>query len=607
MVYKRTNKTLEDNTRVEFVESNNQGIYINTSVTGANYAPYHGIYINQSHTKNDIYLSKMIEYILIGHDRYNIMDIKTSENNYGGVEFLEEFTNMPFPKYTYNINGCIIIKKYKLIPDKKVLCVEYTVTNNTGKMVKFHSMPCVTKRALLSPKRQSEMKYTSGYAPTATKIALSISENVNLYVKSPNMRYDKKEGYIEGVNSDYEDHMGNIKTYVEDLFIPGVFDAHVKNGNTSTFSIFVSTEDMNVQACDSHDIELDIVDRENLRYNGINEAYYELLDLAKTAYQLQYIDKEKKQFVLLESMPPIYDSSDYVKNMIVSIEGNYLLLRRYKEAHKILESMMHKLKDTTSGLSIFDRCEAMLLYIEALNRYVAITEADKEEIRDFYMYIKQNIYDILDKKDINMCIDETQLLVVEGKKYIKLNALWYNALRIFVDLADKFGEESEFIYAISENVRGKILEQFWDEEKAVLKYEVEEEAYATIDMLYVLSLSYQAIYDNSIAMKLMDTAFKKIYTGYGMRLGEVNSKQYDGYIYPHLLVHFLKANLRQMGVTRASQKLAYNLVKDVFLDIGKATVGTAKYRYNEKTKKAIGNTISSITNAELIRAFDMLT
>ena len=57
MIYKRTNKTLTDDTRVEYVESNNQGIYINTSVTGANFAPYHGLYINQTPKGNDIYLS----------------------------------------------------------------------------------------------------------------------------------------------------------------------------------------------------------------------------------------------------------------------------------------------------------------------------------------------------------------------------------------------------------------------------------------------------------------------------------------------------------------------------------------------------------------------
>ncbi len=608
MIYKRTNKTLTDDTRVEYVESNNQGIYINTSVTGANFAPYHGLYINQTPKQNDIYLSKMIEYVIIDHERYDIMDVKTSEESYGGVEYLEEFTNEPVPTYTYNIHGCKIVKKFKLDPNSKILCVDYAVTNNTGKMVKFFAMPCVTKRSLITLKRQSDMKFTSQYAPTAAKVALSITDRLNLYIKSPNMRYDKKETYLSGVNSDYEDSFGNIKTYVEDLFIPGVFEAHVKNMNTSTFLIFVSTEDINVQACESMNIEMDIKDRDNMRYHGIDEMYYELKSLAKTAYSLQYIDKEKRQFVLLESMPPIYDSKEYVKNMIVSIEGNYLLLGRYKEAHKILESMMIKLKDTTYKLEDVDRCEAILLYIEALNRYVAITEAPKEEIKDFYSFIRDNIYELLNRRLDNMYADEKDnLLVVAGKKYIKLNALWYNALRIYVDLADKFGENSEYIYNVSENVKYKIQESFWDDEKSVLKYELDEEAYATVDMLFALSLSYKVIHDGNVSMKLMDTTFKKLYTALGMRLGEINSPRYDGYVYPHLLVHFLKANLRQMGVTRASQKLAYNLVKDAFQEIGKNTVGTVKYKYNEKTKKAIGNTVSAMTNAELIRAFDMLT
>ena len=126
-------------------------------------------------------------------------------------------------------------------------------------------------------------------------------------------------------------------------------------------------------------------------------------------------------------------------------------------------------------------------------------------------------------------------------------------------------------------------------------------------MIYSLSLSYPVLKDTNMSMKLMDTAFKELYTAYGMRLGSVNTKQYDGYLYPHLMVHFLKANLRQMGVTRASQKLAYNLVKEVLGEIGKNTVGTVRYRYSEKKKKAYGYEVSALTNAELIRAFDMLT
>lgn len=607
MVYKRVNKSLNNDTKIEYVESNNHGVYINSSVTGANFAPYHGIYINQSPKQNDIYLSKMIEQISIGPEKYDIMDIKTSEAEYGGVEYLEEFTNVPVPTYTYNLNGLNVIKKYKLDQERKILCIEYTIANTTKHTVKITASPCVTKRPVFVPKRKSELKFTTGMNLNATKITLSVTDNLNLFIKSPNMKYNKKESYLTGVNSDYEDSTGMLKTYVEDLFVPGSFEAQVKSGNTSTLVIFVSTEDLDLKSFKSRDMELEIVERDKIRYKDINEMYHELFALAKTAHCLQYIDKEKRQFVLLESMPPMYDSDEYVKNMIVSIEGNYLLLGRYKEAYKILESMMLKLKDTTYKLQNIDRCEAILLFIEALNRYLAATEASIETIQHFYTFIKENIYEILDGKNKEIIIDDTQLITIEDKKYIKINALWYNALRIFVDLADRFNDESEFIYAISENVKDNIIKEFWDEEKAVLKYEVTDESYATMDMIYSLSLSYAVIYDNKIAMKLMDTAFKKLYTALGMRQAEINSKRYDGFIYPHLMVHFLKANLRQMGVTRATQKLAYNLVKDLLAEIGKNTVGTVKYKYIEKTKKPIGNSISSITNAELIRAFDMLT
>ena len=177
MVYKRINKTLEDNTRIDFIESNNQGIYINTSVTGANFAPYHGIYIYQEPKKDTVYLSKMIECVQIGHEKFNIMDIKTSENIYGGTQFLEEFTNIPVPTYTYNVNGCIIEKKYKLHPNEKILCIDYRITNNTGKQVKIITSPCVTNRTLFATRRQSDMKFTTLVTASATKIALSIKES----------------------------------------------------------------------------------------------------------------------------------------------------------------------------------------------------------------------------------------------------------------------------------------------------------------------------------------------------------------------------------------------------------------------------------------------
>ena len=604
MVYKRINKNLDS--KVQFVESNNRGIYINSSITGVNFAPYHGIYINESPKCDEVYLSKMVESVLIGKDKYDIIDLKTSENKYSSQEYLESFSDDEVPTFVYNINGVTIEKRYILHPEKKILCVEYKIINCSDKNIKFITKPCVTKRNILETKRESELKFTSLCTPNAAKVALSISENLNLFIKSPNMKYDKKEEYIKGINYDLKNSK-KIKTYIEDLYIPGFFEGNIKSGNTNTLSVFVATEDIDVKNSLSHDLIVDIKIRDDIRYGEINNNYYELKELAKTAYKMHYIDNENKKLVLLESIPSVNNSDEYVKNMITSIEGNYLLLKRYKEAHKILESMMTKLKDTTYSLSDFDRCESMLLFIEALNRYLMITEENTNEISEFYKYIKDIIYEYLDKKYKNIYADKDFFLVVNEKRYIKLNALWYNALRIFVDLADKFNEESEFVYSISETLRENIEKKFWDEEKNVLKFELEDTSYASIDMLYTLSLSYPVLKDNNISMRLMDTAFKKLYTAFGMRLKEAGSRDYDGFVYPHLMVHFLKANLRQMGVTRASQKLAYNLVKEIFLSIGKMTSGTVSYKYDEKSLTPCGVTISSITNAEIIRAFELLT
>ena len=352
MVYKRVNKSLNSDSKIEYIESNNQGIYINSTITGANFAPYHGIYIYQEPKKDMVYLSKMIERVQIGYDKFDIMDVKTSETVHGGVQFLTEFTNVPVPTYVYDVNGCIIEKKYKLHPESKILCVDYKVTNNTSKPVKIIVKPCVTNRGVLTAKRQSDMKFTSVSNISGTKVTLSITDKRDLYIKSPNMKYEKTEGFLRGINCDFVSYDGTEKTYVEDLFIPGKFEGNVKTSNTNTFSVFVSVDDIDIRRIKSNDIEVDIKARDEYRYGSIDKNYHELLGLARMAYGLHYIDKDKKRLVLLESFPSMYDTDEYVKNMIVSIEGNYLLLKRYKEAHKILESMMLKLNLSARSTNI---------------------------------------------------------------------------------------------------------------------------------------------------------------------------------------------------------------------------------------------------------------
>lgn len=608
MVYKRGINKLEKLKKTEYIMASNLGTYVNSSVTGEIVSPLHGLYIKQLTNSAEIYVSKMIEKYEINGKEYSVYDINTNENSITGKEYLESFDRYPVPTYTYYIDGCKIVKKYKYVPNTNVLCVEYELNNSTKKTLRLNSMPCITKRDILKPKRKQEMKFNSNSTVIGTKIALSISENINIYLKTNNMKFNSKEEYICGVNYDLELNKDNLKTFVDDLYIPGNFEANVRPGNTKTVSLYIMLNDESIEGLNSRDIEIEYVEEENRKIAKIDEAYFELRKLALNAYNFQYIDREQKRFVICESMPEIKESKEYIKHVICSLEGNYMLLGRYKEAKKILEAMMKKLEDENLGLNEEDKVETILFFIEVLNRYIQLSECDIEEIHPLYTYIKNKITEYISgrEKETNVYVDELYFLSVNNKKYIKINSLWHNALKIYVHLSEKFNEVDVKAYEIVENLSQNIINEFWDEGAKVLKYELEDTAYPNFDMIYSQSLSYPIIKDE-ISMKIMDTAFKELYTPLGMRLFGVRTEKYDGYVYPHLIVHFIKANLRQMGVTRATQKLAFNLVKDLLAEIDVNTIGSVKYKYLEKNKTAYGQALSAITNAELIRMYDMLT
>ena len=76
-------------------------------------------------------------------------------------------------------------------------------------------------------------------------------------------------------------------------------------------------------------------------------------------------------------------------------------------------------------------------------------------------------------------------------------------------------------------------------------------------------------------------------------------------IYPKYMSHFIKANLRLTGVTRAAQKISYNLVKELLQDVGKHVNGAIRKIYNEKGIAIDDMAYDTLTNAEMIRLYNM--
>lgn len=620
MVYKKDIYGMDRAKEMEYVISNNSGIYINTTVIGMPVSSSHGIYIKQNQGGQDeVYLAGVLENIDFGGDKEaNPLLPKVMYRDMSVYFNKFEFIHVPTTEYI--VNDIKVTKKYLLSYEDNTLCISYEVENNSTKNCKIKVEPLITKRELFNTRRMENLRLTNSLIESGVKINLSILDKLDLYLKSNNMKFTKKERYLNGIIYNQNISSENKNTLIDDLYIPGLFEFNIKAESNMKAEIYVSLD--NIYAFDLDDKvnnnystnTLENVHIEKYKRDTINilNEYHELKALSRAASTLRYIDKKNKNMVVLDSVPKQKNNLS-LTNKIASIDGNYIALGRYAEANKILLAMKKKIdeiyfQNTNSDFTAgnIETCEDTLSFIEAVNRYIQAVEYEENMTKIWYEYIKIKMKEYIDKKSKNVYMDLDFLITEFGEKNIRLNSLWYNAIKIYEDLERKYGIEKDanYIYDISENIRKSIEEKFWDDTKRVLRYKVGGESIATIDMIYSLGLSYIAT-SESIAIRIVDTAFKELYTPYGMRLAEKSSNIYDGYVYPKYMTYFVKANLRQTGITRASQKLAYNLVKELLGEMNKYTIGSVKEKYLEQNKRAYGPAIDSLTNAEMIRLYKM--
>ena len=343
--------------------------------------------------------------------------------------------------------------------------------------------------------------------------------------------------------------------------------------------------------------------------DDIDENFIELRELAKginnfnldenLVSSLPY-NKDYNKVILkvqqdINHIEDIKSDIDVFTDIVKSIDGQYLTFNKVNLANKVLLKIRRYIKNI-EALYIKDNDfikKFMLLklwYVESINRVLQI---DNESLL-YLDIVKDIVYQSIEYKDILL-------------KEIKFVALVYNAIKIYENILKEKGMEDVNMFDQIIYINNLIKEKFWQEEKRILKKNLDEdELYANVDMIYTLSLSYSCLLED-MPFKLLDTIFKELYTPYGLREFSKNSKYNNGLIYPKYMAYFVKANLRQNGVTRASQKIAYNMVKELIQDIGKYVNGGVKKIYHEKGINIDSIGYDLLTNAEIIRLYDMLT
>ena len=600
--YKREINNYEQARQIEYSLTDNSKICFCTTGTLYTKKPYHGMYIKNGR----VLLENMVETFDIDGNTYRMVEIDTNSKEMNTKEYL---TSIDLEKnyFEYNFSDLSYSKRFSFVENEGILCIEYTIKNMLRSNVKFKVIPLITYRDFYNMKNNSMLKFNQRDTDDGTFISISVLKQENLSLKSDKMNWVADNNVLREVKHELVNTELKKEIYFEDLAICGHFEADIKGLSETKLYVFCSYKDFNLEDINVLDVFNNIEIRNKNAIFDVDDSFIELQDLAKsminsnmkdimitTLPYSKFFENEYKNLINSLSEQELEKDIGELIDIVRAVEGKYLYFKRVKEA-KVTVLNIYKIIKEISKLELKDELKEKynilrLWYIEAVNRIL-----QKEGRIELYMdSIKEILYNLIEPENRATCF-----------KSIEITALMLNAIKVYLNILTWIGDTDKQFEIQETYFKNLIENEFWVKEKNIMKRRIdEEESYANIEMIYTLSLSFPCVSDD-IPNKLLDSIFKELYTPYGLRSVSKYSPHYDGLIYPKYMAHFIKANLRLTGITRASQKIAYNLVKELLQDVGKYVNGGTKKVYSEKGVAIDGMSYDILTNAEMVRLYHM--
>ena len=600
--YKREINNYEQAKQLEYSFSDNSKVCFCTSGTLQTRKPYHGMYIKDS----KVLLENIVETFEIDNTTYKLIEIDTKSRELMTRDYL---INIDLEKnlFEYNFADISFAKRFAFEENNGILCIEYTIKNNSRNNIKFKVVPLVTYRDFFNMKNTSMLKFNQRDTEDGTFVALSVLNQENLVLKSDKMAWENDNNVLRDVKHEMITEDIKKEVYYEDLIICGHFSADIKGLSETKLYVYVSSKDFNIEDVNPLTILNNIEARNKNITFDLDENFVELMDLSKSIlnthfdelmiptlpYKKQYNEEFIKTIPELPSKQIDEDIEELI-DITRSVEGQYLFYKKIKEAKRTVLNVYKIIKELSKIELSSHQIERLnvlkLWYIESVNRVL-----QKEGRIELYMdSIKEILYYFIEPENRATCF-----------KTIEITSLMLNAIKVYLNILTWIGDTDKQMEIQETYFTDLIKREFWISEKNIMKRDLrDEEHFANVEMLYTLSLSFPCVKDE-IPNKLLDSVFKELYTPYGLRSVSKYSPEYNGMIYPKYMSHFIKANLRLTGITRASQKISFNLVKELLQDVGKYVNGGTKKIYNEKGISIDSMSYDVLTNAEMVRLYHM--
>ena len=490
-IYK-LNLSLRECLDKEWIVTNGIGGFASSTVCFANTRRYHSL-LTAPTKKNGVrrvFLSKIDESLLIDKKEYPIYTNMSKDYISDGYNKMEMFEKDIFPKALFKIEAedkqeneenVYIEKEVFMETGKNTVCIIYTVTTSLRSVIlrltplvnnrNFHGLNNDDKNEFDKFKQLEVSKNTllNRFGKKIKYIYLGNDTNINeMYLFVSDSKYSIFENN-QFKNIEYIREKERGFDYIEDIYIPGMFEVEIPANVTKKIYVYASLESEDKHVKNIYDKEIQRInnlERENnFKYKFEKEEYIKGKDnVIRLENFKRNITMSADQFIISEgNLKNIIAGYpwflDWMRDTMISFEGLLLKTRRYEDARKVIENIVDKTlvsKDYIKKLGIekditfipntfdeytlkplFNSVDSSLLFFEVIYNYMKYIV--KENTKNPYSYLNNDDKNIISKYFRLKNVDKLE------KKYFK--EIIYNFLKsIYYSYSDGIDIENSQIY-----------------------------------------------------------------------------------------------------------------------------------------------------------------
>ena len=525
---------LEESLSKELLRTNRSGAYSCSTIVDCNTRKYHGLLVvpvPELDDENHVLLSSLDVTVIQHGAEFNLGLHKYQGNNYSpkGHKYIREFDCDKVPTTLYRVGGVLLKKEVVFQHYEDRILLRYT-------LIDAHSATTLRFRPFLAFRSVRQFTHEN---TTASRSYFSVDNGIKtcMYAGYPDlyMQFNKKNEFVfqpdwyRGVEYPKEQERGYASN--EDLYVPGYFEMNIRKGESIVFA--ASTAE--IKSGSLKKLFDDEVNERNPRDNFFH-------GLVNAAHQFHISMKNDDRY-LLAGYPwfkcRARDTFIALPGLTLAIEEQDYFELVMKTAERGLREFMNG-EPLTVKLYEIEQPDVLLWCVWAIQQYAK--EVGNEKCLQMYgKLLKDVIHFIEEGNHPNLRLDSNGLLHTEGRDravtwmnsmangrpivprtgyIVEFNALWYNALKFAIAMAEQNNEtENVARYeALAELCQKSFVDTFLNEYGYLFDYVDGNMMDWSVrpNMIFAVALDYSPLSQDQ-KKSVLDVCTRELLTPKGLR------------------------------------------------------------------------------------------